>query len=843
MDYRYLTDAFLREENVRNAQINELALSELEGNILKAIQTSQAENRQQLQHLNDAVNSKKFALSLHARRQAKVNSVKQWHKTNTVITQHLSQNLSSSVTILNESQISQNLLNSLSFYEMNDRYSQVSEAERRTFKWIYDTQPVGGPSNFVSWLTHSSASQPIFWIAGKPGSGKSTLMKYILDDAATHRLLKLWSGSREILVANCFFWASGSLLQKSQQGLLQTLLHQLLVKRRELTRLVFDKRWHILELGFDANYSWSQSELWAAIHLVLDRLKQDTNVLILLDGLDEFHGNDAQRQTFCESLRGLVKHPAIKICASSRPWNVYADAFREMPQIRLELLTKSDIQNYVEDVLCRNEHFVLWQREDPELSSKLVDTINHKAQGVFLWVRLVTSSLAMGLRNCDDTYELFDRLEAIPEDLEEYFERMLTGLDRFYLEQATQQFAMALRARTLLLTYYFHRLMNTPQGLKADSVRPMTLEDIRKLEAKEETRLNARSMGLLEATTTESSQCKSVDFMHRTARDFIASEPIQTRLRPYLGATFEVDQVVLRTLIYQLKSLDPQDPWADMQSVKRYIVSSMLLARTLLSQGKQVLNLISDFSDLFQSWSTMRNGGRALAGLNRTDFGDWYDVNTEQSDFLSLAITFDLEEYVLHVLKDWTRDMLHSKPGRPYLSYALCARDLDLPHRPPNLVIVTRLLELGADPKQVWQESLNWSVWGEYLDVLLAEQSTRMYWEEAIHDTHAEVVITMIKGGASLNPKKASRNKFVNYKYDVQSIFSRVFRGPQHQKIDTALKNVGGININTFLAGLSLDQRAKLSRFKHRVMGRELMARAGTVDRAVVVPTNRIQIN
>lgn len=50
---------------------------------------------------------------------------------------------------------------------------------------------------FISWL--QSDKDKIFWIRGKPGSGKSTLMKFVIDNDNTRRLLDRWRPGTKIL--------------------------------------------------------------------------------------------------------------------------------------------------------------------------------------------------------------------------------------------------------------------------------------------------------------------------------------------------------------------------------------------------------------------------------------------------------------------------------------------------------------------------------------------------------------------------------------------------------------------------------------------------------------------
>ena len=65
-------------------------------------------------------------------------------------------------------------MRSLSFLEMQNRYSTIVEPHERTFRWIFEkSEKYAFPwSNFVDWLQHGNG---VYWVNGKAGSGKSTL--------------------------------------------------------------------------------------------------------------------------------------------------------------------------------------------------------------------------------------------------------------------------------------------------------------------------------------------------------------------------------------------------------------------------------------------------------------------------------------------------------------------------------------------------------------------------------------------------------------------------------------------------------------------------------------------
>jgi hypothetical protein len=143
--------------------------------------------------------------------------------------------------------VNERLLEDLSYPGMTNRYEDITEAYAKTFNWIFsDTREWELPwSDFSKWLR---GNEDIYWIRGKAGSGKSTLMKYIYDDQRTRKLLQEWarinkSGSMPCCMATFFFWNGGTDLQQSQRGLLRALLYQVLEKHPLLLPIVFPEPW------------------------------------------------------------------------------------------------------------------------------------------------------------------------------------------------------------------------------------------------------------------------------------------------------------------------------------------------------------------------------------------------------------------------------------------------------------------------------------------------------------------------------------------------------------------------------------------------------------------------
>ena len=130
-------------------------------------------------------------------------------------------------TVSDFESVSKRVLNSLYFHQMSDGIDDVATAHQQTFRWIFcNPESEQLPwSNFVDWLERGSGC---YWINGKAGSGKSTLMKYIRMEPKTRQALLKWADKHNLIIASYFSWNLGTTLQKSHIGLLRSLLFEII---------------------------------------------------------------------------------------------------------------------------------------------------------------------------------------------------------------------------------------------------------------------------------------------------------------------------------------------------------------------------------------------------------------------------------------------------------------------------------------------------------------------------------------------------------------------------------------------------------------------------------------
>ncbi|KXH68599.1 hypothetical protein CSAL01_05959 [Colletotrichum salicis] len=164
--------------------------------------------------------------------------------------------------------------------EDSDSESQIS-LERTTIE-------LQAQQDLIDWLAHGGG---IFHISGKPGAGKSTLMKYFCQSPATESYLKDWAGEKTLISANFFFWKLGSTTQKSLNGLLRALSYSILEQAPALLETVFPKQWRNATQGRAFTILSSDTESAFTSLLRLTAFFSSHKVVIFIDDLDEFDGD------------------------------------------------------------------------------------------------------------------------------------------------------------------------------------------------------------------------------------------------------------------------------------------------------------------------------------------------------------------------------------------------------------------------------------------------------------------------------------------------------------------------------------------------------------------------
>ncbi|SCV33490.1 related to small s protein [Fusarium fujikuroi] len=305
---------------------------------------------------------------------------------------------------------------------------------------------------FSTWL---QSDDKLFWIRGKPGSGKSTLIKFVIENNTTKRLLDSRHPNTRIL--SHFFWKIGNEPQNSIRGLLCSLLHDLLVEDDDAIDRVL-KEFKFSE-SKDFYKEWSSQEAEKVLCFLLDASAHPA--CIFVDGLDEISDKDGY-QALLDVIQRFAACRGVKVCVSSRPETELVRRLENVGvhNLRLDYLTKPEMAVYV-----RKEFGKLPRKQSADLPLEQFTTkLLVKAQGVFLWLALASKSVTNGILNGDDQKTLSRRLEELPDELESLYQTMwkrLNGSKRVYRETAARSKETTLADEYLKLFKCWLNLANT----------------------------------------------------------------------------------------------------------------------------------------------------------------------------------------------------------------------------------------------------------------------------------------------------------------------------------------------------------------------------------------------
>jgi hypothetical protein len=459
------------------------------------------------------------------------------------------------------------ILRDLTFPEMTYREEGIDPAYSKTFQWIL-SEPSSDSrdrsrDHLLPWLqSERTTDNGIFWIRGKAGSGKSTLMKYLRSDPRLASEANKWSPTGDLLIVSFFIVEmNASYLQQSLEGLLRALLYQVLGQSSYAIPKVLPSRWERTMkcvIGpAPPPGAWTLSELSTALLGTFKELPQMKHILILIDGLDEFIPSPLSREELQHD-ESLIRHKSkgyielgrlcqklsafrnVKLLVSSRPLSQFFDSFESGPQLKLEDATARDIDEYIDGKLQESKRWKNLTLVEPIRAPNLISRIREKAVGVFLWVRIVVETVVQSLVDGDNIRELEVQLNSLPEELggpEGLYWSMLKNIHPDHVSQGLFLFSLVMNTRTPLhpLDLYFAEKIENDSSTIFTAER-MTADQIRANSNIVQDRLRSRCAGLLEVygqeddLETHTVERLRVRLLHLSVQEFLHLPDVFQRL-------------------------------------------------------------------------------------------------------------------------------------------------------------------------------------------------------------------------------------------------------------------------------------------------------------------------
>lgn len=305
-------------------------------------------------------------------------------------------------------------LKSLNFNELQNREFDIANPLESTATWIFNHRDY---LDWVSWeVPHSDTHRGLLWLKGKPGSGKSTLMKESLNRTKASTV----DVDSSICIAGFFFTSRTNVkLQKTPLGLFRTLLHDLIKQDRALL-CTFISEYKKKNATSPTSWQWRQEELEKFFRAAYSgKISGVRRAMLFVDALDECDDDDSYNvaRDLVYYFREITAGPKLKVLLSSRHY----------PHIKVPGCPQVVVENFNSNDVLRFVSTQLSSTDSDGRAKRLAEKIAARAEGVFLWVILVVKSLNVDLDNERTDADLEETLNAVPKKLEDLFEGLFAS--------------------------------------------------------------------------------------------------------------------------------------------------------------------------------------------------------------------------------------------------------------------------------------------------------------------------------------------------------------------------------------------------------------------------------
>ncbi|KAK5089577.1 hypothetical protein LTR70_010099 [Exophiala xenobiotica] len=295
------------------------------------------------------------------------------------------------------------------YYEtMDNRKAQLDHVDSVSFDWIWTD------TGFPRWLEND---QGIFWISGKPASGKSTLVHHLVNSEVGSKRVK-WHLARfhgsPMLLYFFFDFRAGTGTANTPVGMLRSLLLQLVEKSSAIEQYVLHRCGHRL------GGLWPELEN-ELMDLICDALRtQRLYICGFIDGLDEYKGG---LRKLVATVLQLQERSHMKLCLASRPEPEISSKLQRA-SFSMQEHNAGTIKAYTNSALSELDEY-LSQRELQSVARK----IEQDANGVILWARFAVDEAVGAILQGWTLEDALTRLGTFPSELKEFYARTLHRLN------------------------------------------------------------------------------------------------------------------------------------------------------------------------------------------------------------------------------------------------------------------------------------------------------------------------------------------------------------------------------------------------------------------------------
>lgn len=261
----------------------------------------------------------------------------------------------------------------------------------------------------------------VFFLRGKPGSGKSTLMEYLTGGRGRQKVdirLRKRAGQKRLIRVSTMFLLHGIPLQRSLEGFYRTLFFEFFCVYLDLADVLFPD----CSTQGSANDTYRSSVRIETLQAAWKKLfsirhNPAVRICVFIDGLYELEGNSSDRLKFSQTLKSWAGFEDIKIICSGRPNAEFNIVFNIPHQsIDLQDLKRSDVRNIL---TTRFEGIRRLGDLTSESIGGLVNNISDQSEGVILWAVLVGKNLEDDIIHGTPLTAMKSTIQTLPSGIED----------------------------------------------------------------------------------------------------------------------------------------------------------------------------------------------------------------------------------------------------------------------------------------------------------------------------------------------------------------------------------------------------------------------------------------
>ncbi|KAI0129556.1 hypothetical protein BJ170DRAFT_616746 [Xylariales sp. AK1849] len=337
--------------------------------------------------------------------------------------------------------------------------------------------------HLTAWKNGLPMSPPIFWLTGRPATGKSVICSHVIDQLNAQNLR-----------CSYFFFKHGKAGRSTLADCFRGLAYQMALTDMTVAHC-------ILQLDRDGD-SWDQHDeksIWRKLFVNnIFKLNTMSTHIWVIDGLDEC-------LKFSIWFKLVPQLPnGIRIFMTSR-------SVDEIERGITSLGSRVQVQPLISSDTAEDMHSYLRTKlEDLSLDNvdQLCDRILVKSQGSFLWIRLVLQEF----ENAYTDEDIEAILQEVPDDLYEMYLRMLETIES---EKRRTKLAKSILTWVTL------------------ACRPLTIDELRcaiKIDINETPHNMEKVIPTVCGQLVFIDQASRVHMIHETAREFILAENLDSSL-------------------------------------------------------------------------------------------------------------------------------------------------------------------------------------------------------------------------------------------------------------------------------------------------------------------------